>query len=157
MAVFEITYFDVKDSQEHKTELEYDGPEVSIADTWLIGMEKAIGYCNEKNVCLISITNICFKGKREKMKYTVAKCTAIALCDRGDEDYRQGALMVESNLNGELAEYIVFGYEMPGNAEEFARMCEDTSAWEPIEEQHKMKFILAPVTASFWASKGVRQ
>lgn len=59
MAAFEILYFDVKDNQEHKTQLEYDGPEQSIADTWRIGMEKAIRYCNENNVCLISVTNIC--------------------------------------------------------------------------------------------------
>ena len=37
MAVFEITYFDVKDSQKHKTELKYDGPELSVIDTWLTG------------------------------------------------------------------------------------------------------------------------
>ena len=59
MAAFEIAYFDAKDGEEHKTELKYDGPEVSEADTWRIGMEKAIGYCKENCVCLISITNIC--------------------------------------------------------------------------------------------------
>ena len=59
MAAFEITYFDAKDSQEHKTKIEYDGPEVNEADTWRIGLNKAIGYCNDNNVCLISITNIC--------------------------------------------------------------------------------------------------
>ena len=88
------------------------------------------------------------------MKYTVAKCTAIAQADHGDESKRQCALMVESRLNDELAEYIVFGWVMPGNAEEFAHMCEDASAWEPLEEDHKMRFIFAPVTASFWTSRG---
>ena len=88
------------------------------------------------------------------MKYTVAKCTAIAQCDQGDESKRQDALMVESRMNDEVAEYIVFGWTMPADAEEFAHMCEDASAWGPIEENHKLQFIYAPVTKYFWSNRG---
>lgn len=59
MAVFEITYFDTKDEQEHKHEIKYDGPEMSESDTWMMGTAAALGYCKENNVCLISVTNIC--------------------------------------------------------------------------------------------------
>lgn len=59
MAAFEITYFDVKDEQEHKHEIEYDGPELSEFDTWLTGTTMAANWCKKNNVCLVSITNIC--------------------------------------------------------------------------------------------------
>lgn len=59
MAAFEITYYDLKNEQEHKHEITYDGPEVSESDTWRIGLERAMEYCNENNVCFIGITNIC--------------------------------------------------------------------------------------------------
>lgn len=90
------------------------------------------------------------------MKYTVTKCTAIAQCDHGDESKRQAALMVESSANGEVAEYIVFGWEMPEYAEEFAHMCEDASAWEPRSEEHKT-IITAHFYGRFWDNKVFRK
>lgn len=59
MAVFEITYFDIKDDMEHKHEIKYDGPEMSIADTWRMGLESAIKWCKENNVSLCGVSNIC--------------------------------------------------------------------------------------------------
>ena len=59
MAVFEITYFDTKDEQEHKHEIKYEGPELSELDTWLTGTAMAVKWCNINNVCLVSVTNIC--------------------------------------------------------------------------------------------------
>lgn len=59
MAVFKIKYFDTKDDQEHEHDIKYNGPEMSEADTWMMGTAAALGWCKEQNVCLISITNIC--------------------------------------------------------------------------------------------------
>lgn len=59
MAAFEITYFDAKDNNEHQINIEYDGPELSTLDTWKTGAAMAVNWCNENNVCLLSITGIC--------------------------------------------------------------------------------------------------
>ena len=59
MAVFNITYFDTKDEQEHEHEIKYEGQELSELDTWLTGTIMAVSWCKWNNVCLISITNIC--------------------------------------------------------------------------------------------------
>lgn len=63
------------------------------------------------------------------VKYTVVACTAVASCDMETAD-RQEALLVVGCMNGEKIEQVVFGYEMPETAEDFAAMCEDSSAWE---------------------------
>lgn len=90
------------------------------------------------------------------MKYRVTKCTAIAQCDHGDETKRQNALMVESTINGETAEYIVFGWEMPSCGSEFEIICEDASAWESRNEEHKT-IITAAFYGRFWDSKEFRK
>ena len=59
MAVFEIEYYDIKENRTHSHEIKYEGPEVSKEATWRIGLESALKYCNENNVCFVSITNIC--------------------------------------------------------------------------------------------------
>jgi hypothetical protein len=58
-AIFNITYFDTKDEQEHEHEIKYEGPELSELDTWLKGTTMAVRWCKWSNVCLVSITNIC--------------------------------------------------------------------------------------------------
>lgn len=63
-------------------------------------------------------------------EYAVEICTAICAADGGDERKRQDALLVSSEYNGELFENIVFGYDMPETAEQFADMCADPGAWE---------------------------
>lgn len=66
----------------------------------------------------------------ENTKYTVTPCTAIAGCDLRAGAI-QNALLVESaGASGEKFRYVVFGYEMPETAEDFAYMCEDSAAWE---------------------------
>ena len=62
-------------------------------------------------------------------KYTVTNCTAVAACDLDTGD-RQDALLVVSYDNGEKFDRVVFGYDMPETAEDFADMCDDSSAWE---------------------------
>lgn len=64
------------------------------------------------------------------VEYTAEPCTAICGADMGDESRRQEALYVANKYNGELFEYIVFGWEMPETSEGFADMCDDSSAWE---------------------------
>lgn len=62
--------------------------------------------------------------------YAIEPCTAICAADAGDESKRQEALYVANKYNGELFEYIVFGYDMPETEEAFLEMCDDASAWE---------------------------
>lgn len=59
MAVFEITYYDARANGENKHNVEYDGPEASQTDTWRIGLESALKWCQENRVCLVSVTCIC--------------------------------------------------------------------------------------------------
>lgn len=66
------------------------------------------------------------------ISYTVRTCTAIA-ASIGDTE-RQNALLVTSRNNGEKAEFVVFGWEMPEDDETFAEMCEDTYAWDSNHE-----------------------
>lgn len=62
--------------------------------------------------------------------YAIEPCTAICAADAGDESKRQEALCVTNECNGELFEYVVFGYDMPETEEAFLEMCDDASAWE---------------------------
>lgn len=65
-------------------------------------------------------------------EYTVEEITAIATCaGEYSEDFRQNALLVTSMADsGELIEYVVFGWNMPENDDDFADMCEDSNAWD---------------------------
>ena len=61
-------------------------------------------------------------------EYSITNCTAIAL-NAGDTE-RQDALLVTSSRNGEKFAQVVFGYQMPETAEDFADMCDDPAAWD---------------------------
>ena len=68
----------------------------------------------------------------EGTEYTVEDITAIATCagDHGEE-MRQNALLVTNMADsGEKIEYVVFGYDMPENEDDFSDMCEDSDAWD---------------------------
>lgn len=71
--------------------------------------------------------------------YTVERITAIAACDGGKEENRQDCLLVTDDDGTETAEYVVFGWEMPETEADFSEMSEDYSAWEPLDEDHKIK------------------
>ena len=67
----------------------------------------------------------------EGREYTIKEVTAIADCDDYDEEYRQDALLVTSVADsGEKIEYVVFGWVMPENDDDFSDMCEDSNAWD---------------------------
>ena len=68
----------------------------------------------------------------EGTEYTVEEITAIATCAGEDsEDDRQYALLVTNmSDSGEKMEYVVFGYDMPENEDDFSNMCEDSDAWD---------------------------
>lgn len=61
-------------------------------------------------------------------EYIITACTAIAL-NAGDTE-RQDALLVTSTASGEKSEFVVFGYAMPDDADEFQEMADDYNAWE---------------------------
>lgn len=67
-------------------------------------------------------------------EYTVNTVTAIAACDGADEAKRQPALLVSNEKNGEKFEFVVFGWEMPADLDEFETMCEDSSMWDSDSE-----------------------
>lgn len=72
----------------------------------------------------------------ENTLYTVKEITAIAT-SAGDsaEDQRQNALLVTSEAeSGEKMEYVVFGFEMPQDEDDFAAMCDEPSAWDGSED-----------------------
>lgn len=71
-------------------------------------------------------------------EFLVEECSAIALCDNGDENCRQKALLVSEWANGEHFAEIVFGWEMPKTDADWADMCEDSSAWELLHDEHKL-------------------
>ena len=68
----------------------------------------------------------------EGTEYTVEDITAIATCvGEYSEDFRQNALLVTNMADsGEKIEYVVFGYDMPENDDDFSDMCEDSAAWD---------------------------
>ena len=68
----------------------------------------------------------------EGTEYTVEEITAIATCvGEHGEDFRQNALLVTNTADsGEKIEYVVFGYDMPENDDDFYDMCEDSDAWD---------------------------
>lgn len=68
----------------------------------------------------------------EGIEYTIEEITAIATCaGEYTEADRQYALLV-TNLadSGEKIEYVVFGYHMPEDEDDFANMCADGDAWD---------------------------
>ena len=68
----------------------------------------------------------------EGTEYTVENITAIATCaGEYSEDKRQNALLVTNVADsGEKIEYVVFGYDMPDDENDFSDMCEDSNAWD---------------------------
>ena len=68
----------------------------------------------------------------EGTEYTVEEITAIATCaGEYSEDKRQNAILVTNVADsGEKIKYVVFGYDMPENENEFSDMCEDSNAWD---------------------------
>ena len=68
----------------------------------------------------------------EGTEYTVEEITAIATCaGQCSEDDRQNSLLVTSITDsGEKIEYVVFGYDMPDDEDDFSNMCEDSDAWD---------------------------
>ena len=68
----------------------------------------------------------------EGTEYTVEDITAIATCvGEYSEDFRQNALLVTNMADsGEKIEYVVFGYDMPEDEDDFSNMCEDSDAWD---------------------------
>lgn len=68
----------------------------------------------------------------EGTEYTVEQITAIATsAGEYTEDKRQHALLVTNMADsGEKIEYVVFGYDMPEDEDDFANMCDDSSAWD---------------------------
>ena len=68
----------------------------------------------------------------EGTEYTVTEVTAIA-DEYGvySEDKRQNALLVTNVADsGEKIEYVVFGWNMPDDENDFSDMCEDSNAWD---------------------------
>ena len=68
----------------------------------------------------------------EGTEYTVEEITAIATCAcEYSENYRQNALLVTNMADsGEKVEFVVFGYDMPEDEDDFSNMCEDYNAWD---------------------------
>lgn len=65
------------------------------------------------------------------IEYSVEKITAIAAsAGEYSEDHRQSALLIVSESNGENAEYVVFGFEMPEDNDDFISMLDEPSAWD---------------------------
>lgn len=67
--------------------------------------------------------------------YEIEEITAIAACNLNDEnpeESRQNALLISNTdeESGETFEYVVFGFKMPEDAEDFEIICEDAEAWE---------------------------
>ena len=69
-------------------------------------------------------------------EYTAEQTTAIAT-SAGDsvEDQRQNALLVTSYTDsGEKMQYVVFGFELPQDADDFSAMCDEPNAWDGSED-----------------------
>lgn len=68
----------------------------------------------------------------EGTEYTIEEITAISTCaGEYSEDFRQNALLVTNMADsGEKFEYVVFGWAMPENEDDFSDMCEDFAAWD---------------------------
>lgn len=79
------------------------------------------------------------KFKVSDIAYEIKKITAIASCDNENEEDRQDALLVIADNGTETTEHVVFGWTMPEDEETFEEMCEDASAWEPLEDSHKIR------------------
>lgn len=79
------------------------------------------------------VINICYD------MYIITDCTAIPLCDNSDESKRQPALLVEQIcFNYDQSEYVVFGFSQPEDDRDLYAMFGEPSAWEPLEDAHKL-------------------
>ena len=64
-------------------------------------------------------------------EYTFKEVTLIADCDDYNEEYRQDAILVTNVADsGEKIEYVVFGFDMPDDYDDFATMFDYPEAWE---------------------------
>lgn len=68
----------------------------------------------------------------EGTEYTVEEITAIATCagEYTEADRQYALLVTNMSDSGEKIEYVVFGYDMPENEDDFSDMCEDSDAWD---------------------------
>lgn len=64
-----------------------------------------------------------------KITYTIESVTAIAL-NSGDTERQHALFVFSTDPYGETHEDVVFGYEMPESVDDFAMICEDSSAWD---------------------------
>lgn len=83
------------------------------------------------------------KIKEYTYEYTIDPCTAIAECCNEDESFREKALLVTcvdaDDTNVIVAEHVVFGWPMPTDVSGWNDMCEDSSAWEVLCDEHHVK------------------
>lgn len=64
------------------------------------------------------------------IEYTITKCSAVALCDLEDGSRQEALLVRHTNEFGENIEAVVFGFNMPEDADDLAAMFEEPYAWE---------------------------
>lgn len=83
------------------------------------------------------------KIKENTYVYSVTPCTAIAECCGEDEACRENTLLVRcveaDDTNVIVAEHVVFGWPMPADESDWNDMCEDSSAWEVLCDEHRVK------------------
>lgn len=67
----------------------------------------------------------------DDIEYTFTEVTAVPDCclDTGE---RSDGILVEwtDDNGGERLQYVVFWYDLPETAEDFAAMCDEPSAWD---------------------------
>lgn len=111
-------------------------PKRTIED-WSRGARKCPDYVVNMMIEILGGRKVTFY--QNGISYTISNVTAIASCDNGNEESRQAALLVIADNGTEKTEDVVFGWMMPEDGEAFNDMCEDASAWEPLEENHKIR------------------
>ena len=111
-------------------------PKRTIED-WSRGARKCPEYVVNMMIEILGGRKMTFY--KNGINYTISNISAIASCDNGNEENRQSALLVIADNGTEKTEDVVFGWAMPENEEMFDEMCEDNGAWEPLEENHKIR------------------
>ena len=66
----------------------------------------------------------------DERSYAITECTAIASCDLEDGVSQDALLVKYTNEYDEEITAVVFGYEMPEDAEGLAAMIDEPYAWE---------------------------